>query len=137
MITFKEFVRNNMITEGMNLQTVFSKNTMEDALRRKFVVFYFTKKEGERRKGFGTLRKDFTTAFYVPSTRPSDDPVRNGYKAVERRGYTKYYDLERDNFRNVNVKRGRVKIIATYNDLASLVKDFPDMNYLLTRYPGF
>ena len=135
--SFFEF-KKRRLNEGRDVsRTIKTLQALIKDLEKGFVVFEYTKKSGELRTAFGTLRSDFIDKFFTPSEISPNSPRRNGYKAAKAKGYKTYFDLERGTFRQMRLNNGRVYELSVHDTIEDLVNDFPEMQKFKKDYLGF
>ena len=103
--------------------------SIRKALDANFCVFQYIKKNGEKRKAFGTLNRDFVSKRWKPSgiSSPSID-------ALQSMGYIQYWDIERKNFRQFNMDDG-VDLITEYSTAEEMAEDYPFLRKKLGLKP--
>lgn len=98
----------------------YKRKTIKDALRRGFVVFEYTKKDGSHRKAFGTLMGSYILQYWKPK-----GVYCYSIDVLKAMGYIQYWDLERNDFRQFRVKKKGVDIVGTYSSYGKLVSAYP------------
>ena len=95
--------------------------SIRTALDNNFCVFRYIKKDGEKRKAYGTLKRDFVSKRWKPSGEesPSTD-------ALKLKGYIQYWDIERNNFRQFTMDDG-VELIAEYGTAEEMAEEYPEL----------
>lgn len=91
------------------------KEEVVNTLKNNYCEFNYTKKSGEKRHAFGTLKDDFLKSVWTPS--PNSVPKKNLL-------YVVYWDLKRKNFRQFNINNfSGFKNYFEYID--DFVKEYP------------
>lgn len=124
--------RNSMIIESYAVfeKMLHKEKSIRKALDSNFCVFQYIKKDGEKRKAFGTLKSDFISKYWKPSGEESPS-----IDALRLQGYIQYWDIERKNFRQFTMDEG-VELIAEYETAEEMAEEYPELrkNLGLKKY---
>lgn len=104
--------------------------SIRKALDSNFCVFQYIKKDGEKRKAFGTLKSDFISKWWKPSGEESPS-----IDALRLQGYIQYWDIERKNFRQFTMDEG-VHLLEEYETAEEMAEEYPELrkNLGLPKY---
>jgi len=95
--------------------------SIRKALDSNFCVFQYIKKDGEKRKAFGTLKSDFISKWWKPSGEESPS-----IDALRLQGYIQYWDIERKNFRQFTMDEG-VHLLEEYATAEEMAEKYPEL----------